>query len=612
MNIAVWSEIGVETDRSGLPIDLPLLVRLRPSLRLAARAATSGSAARPQEVAEHCDVLSVHLALNDKTRGLVERRRARPPEAGLVLRQHGARRGGRLRGARAGGAGRRSCAWRSTSTPRSRRRARPTSTSRCSRCPTSTARTTSAPRPTRRRRRSPPRRCASSRPSSRPGACSTSSTCRARRRRSTCSSCATATSPACSPSVFDALRDEQVNVQETENIVFTGAQAAVARINLDAEPSDAALRWPWPPTRHPRRPGRAAQRPRLVAPPRQDARTSSRRSDPMSSTMHHRHPRPQLLRRAAVLPLPVLEEVQRDMLALPGVGMSILEVSHRSKTFEAIIQQAEADIRDARRHPGELPRAVPAGRRQPAVLDGADEPADRRRDRRLHRHRRLGQEGGQGGQARRHGQRRRDDRGRQLQRGSRRRASSSSRRAPPTSTSPRTRRSTACEWKAEPEVGDVPLVCDTSSDMFSRPIDVAKYALIYAGAQKNLGPAGVTLVIVRDDMLSARPRRCRRCSTTTRTRRRSRSTTRRRASRIYILGLVLKWVKANGGLAAMARAQRAQGREALRRDRPHRASTAATRDEGMPVEHERHVPAAERGPREAVRRRSRRPPGSTA
>src|ERR1700687_2659544 len=47
----------------------------------------------------------------------------------------------------------------------------------------------------------------------------------------------------------------------------------------------------------------------------------------------------------AVLPLPVLEEIQRDLVALPGVGMSILEISHRSKTFESILEQAEADIR---------------------------------------------------------------------------------------------------------------------------------------------------------------------------------------------------------------------------------------------------------------------------
>src|SRR5438094_10485851 len=47
----------------------------------------------------------------------------------------------------------------------------------------------------------------------------------------------------------------------------------------------------------------------------------------------------------AVMPLPVLEEIQRDLLALPGVGMSILEISHRSKTFESILERAEADIR---------------------------------------------------------------------------------------------------------------------------------------------------------------------------------------------------------------------------------------------------------------------------
>ena len=60
------------------------------------------------------------------------------------------------------------------------------------------------------------------------------------------------------------------------------------------------------------------------------------------------------------------------------------------------------------------------------------------------------------------------------------------------------------EFKYVPETGNVPLVCDTSSDMFSRPIDVAKHALIYAGAQKNIGPAGVVLVIVKDEWLKKR------------------------------------------------------------------------------------------------------------
>src|SRR4030095_12746376 len=58
------------------------------------------------------------------------------------------------------------------------------------------------------------------------------------------------------------------------------------------------------------------------------------------------------------------------------------------------------------------------------------------------------------------------------------------------------------EFKELPEVGGAPLVSDTSSDMFSRPLDVTRHALIYSGAQKNMGPAGVTIVIIRDDLVS--------------------------------------------------------------------------------------------------------------
>ena len=61
------------------------------------------------------------------------------------------------------------------------------------------------------------------------------------------------------------------------------------------------------------------------------------------------------------------------------------------------------------------------------------------------------------------------------------------------------------QWRQIPDTGDVPLVADTSSDIFSRPIDVSKYGLIYAGAQKNLGPSGLTLVIVREDLLGRTP-----------------------------------------------------------------------------------------------------------
>lgn len=58
------------------------------------------------------------------------------------------------------------------------------------------------------------------------------------------------------------------------------------------------------------------------------------------------------------------------------------------------------------------------------------------------------------------------------------------------------------EWKYVPETGDVPLVCDMSSNILSKPVDVSKYGVIYAGAQKNMAPAGVTVVIIRKDLLA--------------------------------------------------------------------------------------------------------------
>ena len=84
----------------------------------------------------------------------------------------------------------------------------------------------------------------------------------------------------------------------------------------------------------------------------------------------------------------------------------------------------------------------------------------------------------------------------------------------------------------------MPLVADCSSDIFSRPIDVAKYGLIYAGAQKNLGPSGVTLVIVRDDLLAAPRSRCRRCWTTRPTPKKKSLYNTPPCFGIYILGLV--------------------------------------------------------------------------
>ena len=107
------------------------------------------------------------------------------------------------------------------------------------------------------------------------------------------------------------------------------------------------------------------------------------------------------------------------------------------------------------------------------------------------------------------------------------------------------------EFHWVPDTGDVPLVADYSSTILSRPLDVSRFALIYAGAQKNIGPAGVTLVIVRDDLIGdalpmtpgvydyAKQAEADSMLNTPPT------------YAIYLAGLVFKWVKAQGGLAAM-------------------------------------------------------------
>ncbi len=108
------------------------------------------------------------------------------------------------------------------------------------------------------------------------------------------------------------------------------------------------------------------------------------------------------------------------------------------------------------------------------------------------------------------------------------------------------------EFHWVPKTGDVPLVADFSSTIFSRPLNVSRFGLIYAGAQKNIGPAGVTLVIVRDDLIGhalpitpsvfdyAKQAEADSMLNTPPT------------FGVYLAGLVFKWVKAQGGLEAMA------------------------------------------------------------
>jgi phosphoserine aminotransferase len=108
------------------------------------------------------------------------------------------------------------------------------------------------------------------------------------------------------------------------------------------------------------------------------------------------------------------------------------------------------------------------------------------------------------------------------------------------------------QWRTEPNApAGVPVVCDASSDLFSRPIDVSKYGIIYAGAQKNLGPSGVTLVIIRDDLVQ---RGSKQLATMLQYRTQAADHSLYNTPPtfgIFIMGLVFKWIQKNGGLAGM-------------------------------------------------------------
>ena len=107
------------------------------------------------------------------------------------------------------------------------------------------------------------------------------------------------------------------------------------------------------------------------------------------------------------------------------------------------------------------------------------------------------------------------------------------------------------EYHWTPDTGDVPLVADMSSNIMSRPVDVSRYGLIYAGAQKNMGPSGVTVIIVRDDLIGhALPITPSAFDYKQQADNDSMLNTPPTYA-IYIAGLVFKWLKAQGGLAAM-------------------------------------------------------------
>jgi phosphoserine aminotransferase len=251
----------------------------------------------------------------------------------------------------------------------------------------------------------------------------------------------------------------------------------------------------------------------------------------------------------ATLPLVVLEEAQRELLNFKGTGMSVMENSHRTKEYEAINSEAEALIKELLDVPenyrvlflqggastqfAAVPlNLVPPDGHADYILTGAwAEKAYKEaskfvkanviastQDENFNRIPTIEEIKVSAGPAYVH------------------------------LCSNNTIFGT--QWQSFPDFGGIPLVADMSSDILSRRFDVSKFALIYAGAQKNLGPAGVTVVIIRKDLLDNIPTNI---PTMLRYDIHAKNDSLYNTPpsfSVYMVNLVLRWLKNNGGLVA--------------------------------------------------------------
>ncbi|MCX7797625.1 MAG: 3-phosphoserine/phosphohydroxythreonine transaminase [Melioribacter sp.] len=252
----------------------------------------------------------------------------------------------------------------------------------------------------------------------------------------------------------------------------------------------------------------------------------------------------------AVLPEEVLLEAQKDLFSYKGSGMSVMEMSHRGKIFDQIIKEAEADLRKlldindnyavlflqggATLQFSMVPlNLMPPKNKADYIVTG-------------YWAKKAMKEATKFGTVN-------IAASTESENFSRLPKLSELNIDPEASYVHFTSNNTiyGTQWKTEPEVGNIPLVCDASSDILHKKIDVNKYGLIYAGAQKNIGPAGVTLVIIRKDLLE-------RCSDNLPTYLNYKIHVENNSLYntpptfgIYIAGLVFKWLLSIGGLDEM-------------------------------------------------------------
>lgn len=251
----------------------------------------------------------------------------------------------------------------------------------------------------------------------------------------------------------------------------------------------------------------------------------------------------------SMLPLPVLEQAQKELVCYGDTGMSVMEMSHRSKAFDDIIKQAEADIRDLMNIPDNYKVLFlqGGGNTQFAMVP-------------LNLYKKGKADYVQTGQwAKKAAQEAKKWGDVHIVASSEDKVYSYIPKLDKSMFDPEadyfhiTYNNTiyGTRYTKIPDTGNVPLVCDLSSCIMSEVIDVTKFGLIYAGAQKNIGPAGVTVVIIREDLLgNAKPD----CPTMLDYKIHADKDSLFNTPpcyAIYVSGLVFKWLKQMGGVAEM-------------------------------------------------------------
>ena len=252
----------------------------------------------------------------------------------------------------------------------------------------------------------------------------------------------------------------------------------------------------------------------------------------------------------AILPAEVLEKAQGEMLSLNGIGMSVMEISHRSKHFAPILEGAINGIRELLNVPENYQILFLQGGASlqfsmiPLNFLGKDESAD------------YVVTGAWGKKAVKEAKRcgnvnlvfsTADSGFKSVPTQNELAFSETANYVHYTSNET----IEGVEFKYDLNGNGIPVLCDMSSNIMSKPIDVEKYALIYAGAQKNIGPSGVTLVIIRDDLIEKVPENQHSMLDYRALAANNSMLNTPNTWGIYIINLVCEWLKENGGLEAM-------------------------------------------------------------